>query len=40
MQTIIPEKQTIRFGRDFRAGVYLVKLSGEKNTTTIKIIKK
>lgn len=40
IQTILPDQQTIRFGNDFKAGVYLVKLSGEKNTMTFKIIKK
>jgi xyloglucan-specific exo-beta-1,4-glucanase len=40
LKTILPNQQTIRFGDDFKAGVYLVKLSGEKNTMTFKIVKK
>ena len=40
LQTILPVQQTIRFGNDLKAGVYLVKVSGGKNTSTIKIIKK
>jgi hypothetical protein len=39
LQTILPVQPTIRFGENFKAGVYLVKVSGEKNTTTLKIIK-
>ena len=40
LQTILPVQQTIRFGNDLKAGVYLVKVYSEKNATTIKIIKK
>jgi hypothetical protein len=40
LQTILPVQQTIRFGNDLKAGVYLVKVSGGKNTSAIKIIKK
>ena len=39
LQTILPVQPTIRFGENFKAGVYLVKVTGGKNTTTLKIIK-
>jgi len=40
LKTILPNQQTIQFGEDLETGMYLVKVSGEKNMMTFKIIKK
>jgi len=39
IQTILPVQQTMSFGNDLKAGVYLVKVSAEKKMDVFKIIK-